>query len=263
MRLEIQDVTKSYGTKKHAILALDEISATIRSNEFVALVGTSGCGKSTLLSIVAGLLDPTSGAVTADGEEVTGPGQDRGLVFQNYTLFPWLTAQQNIEFALRETGIPRTARKAAAKEALAEVGLTEFAGAYPTELSGGMQQRVAIARSMSYRPQMLLMDEPFGALDALTRRLMQDLLTRVWESHRITVLFVTHDVSEAVYLADRILVMTNRPGRIKQEIEVTLPRPRDPETTSTPEFARLQQQVLEAIRSESAAAEHFQQPLQA
>jgi NitT/TauT family transport system ATP-binding protein len=257
VRLDIRDVTKTYGGKKHAIIALDGISTTIRPNEFVALVGTSGCGKSTLLSIVAGLSEPTSGAVLADHAEIFGAGKDRGVVFQNYTLFPWLTARQNIEFALQETGMARAARQTAAQQALAEVGLSEFGGAYPAELSGGMQQRVAIARSLSYRPQMLLMDEPFGALDALTRRLMQDLLIRVWESHRITVLFVTHDVAEAVYLADRILVMTNRPGRIKTEIAVTLPRPRQPETTSTPAFAVLQQQVLEAIRSESAAAEHF------
>jgi ABC-type nitrate/sulfonate/bicarbonate transport system ATPase subunit len=257
VRIDIEKLTKRYGDEAHGVLALDRINATIEPNEFVALVGTSGCGKSTLLSIVAGLVEPTSGLVLADGEEIFEAGRDRGVVFQNYTLFPWLTAQENIEFALRETGMARSGRRAAAENALAEVGLSEFAKVYPSELSGGMRQRVAIARSLSYRPSMLLMDEPFGALDALTRRLMQELLTRVWESNRITVLFVTHDVSEAVYLADRILVMKNRPGQIKAEIPVTLPRPRQADTTSTPEFAVLQQEVLDAIRSESAAVEHF------
>ncbi len=234
-------------------MALKGFDLTVGENEFVALVGTSGCGKSTLLSIAAGLETYDEGSIAVDGEPVTGSGLDRGVVFQSYTLLPWLTAIGNVEFALRASGTRRRDTKEIARDHLALVGLDNFAEAYPAELSGGMKQRVAIARALSYRPEILLMDEPFGALDALTRHHMQELLTAVWEKHRLTVLFVTHDVEEAVYLSDRVAVMTNSPGRVKSLIEIGLPRPRRYELVSMPEFQNLQARVLQEIRSESIA----------
>jgi NitT/TauT family transport system ATP-binding protein len=223
----------------------------VGENEFVALVGTSGCGKSTLLSIVAGLEGMDQGIVTIDDEPITAPGLDRGVVFQSYTLLPWLTAEGNVAFALAAAGCKPSEVRSIAREQLALVGLDGFEQAYPNELSGGMKQRVAIARALSYRPRMLLMDEPFGALDALTRHHMQELLTRIWERHRLTVLFITHDVEEAVYLSDRVAIMSNRPGRIKTIVPVDLARPRRYELLSTPEFQRLQRAVLDSIREES------------
>jgi len=256
-KLQVRGLTKVFKTRREEILALDNVDINIADNEFVTLVGTSGCGKSTLLSIVAGLQQETSGEVLVDGESVRGPGRDRGVVFQAYTLFPWLTARKNVEFALRGEEMSRAERSEKANELLALVGLEKFADAHPNELSGGMQQRVAIARALSYKPQILLMDEPFGALDALTRQLMQELLTEVWEQHRLTVLFVTHDVEEAVYISDRVIVMTNRPGRIKTEIKVDLPRPRRYEMVGSPEFGALYGEVLESIREESIEIEQM------
>jgi NitT/TauT family transport system ATP-binding protein len=253
-KVEIKDVSKEFVDRKRRVQALDHATLSLADNEFVSLVGTSGCGKSTLLSIVAGLQEPTSGEVVVDGERVDGPGRDRGVVFQTYTLFPWLTARENVEFALRDEDLSRTRRHELALEHLRQVGLENFADAHPNQLSGGMKQRVAIARALSYRPEILLMDEPFGALDALTRQLMQELLTRVWEQHRLTVLFVTHDVEEAIYVSDRVAVMTNRPGRVKTEITVKLPRPRSYDMVSSPEFGAIHAQVVESIRSESLAA---------
>ncbi|MCC6831775.1 MAG: ABC transporter ATP-binding protein [Thermoleophilia bacterium] len=246
---------KSFGSGAKRVVALHDASLRMGENEFVALVGTSGCGKSTLLSIVAGLQEASEGLVTVDGAPVSGPGRDRGVVFQTYTLFPWLTARQNVEFALHGEGGSRAERRERAAELLDQMRLGEFADAYPRELSGGMKQRVAIARALVYRPRVLLMDEPFGALDALTRRMMQQLLAEVWETHRLTVLFVTHDVEEAVYVADRVLVMTNRPGRIKEEIPVPLPRPRTPEMLTDPAFMEIRGRVLESIIAEARAAE--------
>ncbi len=234
-------------------MALRGFDLSVGENEFVALVGTSGCGKSTLLSIAAGLETYDEGSIAVDGEPVTRPGLDRGVVFQSYTLLPWLTTIGNVEFALRAAGTRRRDTEDIARDHLALVGLDAFAEAYPAELSGGMKQRVAIARALSYRPKILLMDEPFGALDALTRHHMQELLTAVWEKHRLTVLFVTHDVEEAVYLSDRVAVMTNSPGRVKSLIEIGLSRPRRYELVSTPEFQALQARVLHEIRSESIA----------
>jgi NitT/TauT family transport system ATP-binding protein len=250
-KLEIRGLRKEFATKRGVVVALDGIDLTLAENEFVCLVGTSGCGKSTLLSIVAGLQEPTAGEVFVDGLPVHGPGRDRGVVFQAYTLFPWLTARENVEFALRDERVSARERRERAAEHLALVGLGGFADSYPNQLSGGMKQRVAIARALSYRPSVLLMDEPFGALDALTRKLMQELLTQVWESHRLTVLFVTHDVEEAVYVADRVVVMTNRPGTVKDDVPIRLPRPRAYEMTATPAFAEPKLQVLESIRAES------------
>jgi NitT/TauT family transport system ATP-binding protein len=253
-KLSIRGLGKTFTSDRGETVALRDVSLEIGDNEFVALVGTSGCGKSTLLSIAAGLESHEVGSITIDGAEISGPGLDRGVVFQSYTLLPWLTAQQNVEFALKAAG--RSAREASdiARDHLHLVGLDGFARAYPAELSGGMKQRVAIARALSYRPKMLLMDEPFGALDALTRHHMQELLTGIWEQHRLTVLFITHDVEEAVYLADRVAVMTNRPGRIKTIVPITLPRPRHYDMVASPEFQALHKEVLGAIRSESLAA---------
>jgi NitT/TauT family transport system ATP-binding protein len=250
-RLEIKDLRKQFVTGRQTVTALAGASISLGDNEFVSLVGTSGCGKSTLLSIVAGLQEPTAGEVLVDGQHVYGPGRDRGVVFQTYTLFPWLTARGNVEFALRGQKMSTRERRETAREQLKLVGLEGFEDARPNQLSGGMKQRVAIARALSYRPEILLMDEPFGALDALTRQLMQELLTRVWEQHRLTVLFVTHDVEEAVYISDRVLVMTNRPGRIKKEVVVDLPRPRTYDMVASPEFGALYGEVLESIREES------------
>jgi NitT/TauT family transport system ATP-binding protein len=252
-KLAVRDLSKVFDTGKAQVQALDAASIELAENEFVSLVGTSGCGKSTLLSIVAGLQEATSGEVAVDGHPIDGPGRDRGVVFQTYTLFPWLTARENIEFALRGQSMSAARRRAVAEEQLALVGLERFADAHPNQLSGGMKQRVAIARALSYRPEILLMDEPFGALDALTRQLMQELLTKVWEQHRMTVLFVTHDVEEAVYVSDRVLVMTNRPGSIKQEVRVDLPRPRSYDMLASPRFGQLYGEVLESIREESLA----------
>jgi NitT/TauT family transport system ATP-binding protein len=250
-RLSIDGLHKVFGGRGKEVVALDGVDLELVANEFVALVGTSGCGKSTLLSIAAGLAEPSAGRVLVDGVPVDEPGRDRGVVFQSYTLFPWMTARENVEFALRE--VSRDQRRQTAQEQLALVGLEDFADARPNQLSGGMKQRVAIARALSYRPKILLMDEPFGALDALTRRGMQELLTSVWEQHRLTVLFVTHDVEEAVYVSDRVLVMTNRPGRIKQEIEVPLPRPRHYEMTADEQFRAPYRLVLDSIRAEFLA----------
>jgi NitT/TauT family transport system ATP-binding protein len=254
-KVTIQGLRKEFngGGRSERVIALDGIDMTLGANEFVCLVGTSGCGKSTLLSIVAGLQEPTAGDVTVDGYPVEGPGRDRGVVFQSYTLFPWMTARQNIEFAVRGD-LSAGERKDRAREQLALVGLEDFGDAYPNQLSGGMKQRVAIARALSYRPSVLLMDEPFGALDALTRKMMQELLTSVWETHRMTVLFVTHDVEEAVYVSDRVLVMTNRPGRVKAEIDNPLQRPRTFEMMASEEFAERKLRILESIREESLRA---------
>ncbi|MDR0783519.1 MAG: ArgE/DapE family deacylase, partial [Propionibacteriaceae bacterium] len=226
---------------------------TLGDQEFVSLVGVSGCGKSTLLAVIAGLVEPTSGEVLVSGKPVTGPGRDRGVVFQHATLLPWLTAQKTVEFALRGEPLSATQRRERARENLVLVGLEGFEDVYPAQLSGGMQQRVALARSLSYHPEILLMDEPFGALDALTRRDMQELLTEIWEAHRLTVLFVTHDIEEAVYISDRVVTMTPRPGRIHVQAEVDLARPRRLEMQSYPHFSELSRHLLKSIRGLPAA----------
>ncbi|MEZ5839967.1 MAG: ABC transporter ATP-binding protein [Hyphomicrobiales bacterium] len=247
-KLRIEGLCKSFGKDGRRIEVLRDISLELADNEFVSLVGTSGCGKSTLLSIVAGLQDFDDGELDIDGAPILKPGLDRGVVFQSYTLLPWLTARENIEFALRAAGFDAARRRAVADEHLELVHLTDAADRYPAELSGGMKQRVAIARALSYRPKMLLMDEPFGALDALTRHQMQELLTQIWEEHRLTVLFVTHDVEEAIYLSDRIAVMGIGPGRITAIHDVPIPRPRREEVMETPAFMDLQRQIHKAIR---------------
>jgi NitT/TauT family transport system ATP-binding protein len=204
-----------------------------------------------LLSIIAGLEMQTDGDVYVDDVPVVGPGRDRGVVFQTYTLFPWMSVQKNIEFALQAERLGRRARREVAREHLDLVGLNQFADALPNQLSGGMRQRVAIARALCYRPKVLLMDEPFGALDAQTRQLMQELLTQIWEAHKLTVLFVTHDIEEAVFLSDRVYLMTARPGRLKDVIDINLGRPRTFELLSTPEFLDRKSHLLAAVREEN------------
>jgi NitT/TauT family transport system ATP-binding protein len=256
-KLSIRGLGKTFISDRATTVALAGVDLDIHDNEFVALVGTSGCGKSTLLSIAAGLETQDAGSIKIDGVDIETPGLDRGVVFQSYTLLPWLSAQANVEFALKASGKSSAEAAEIARDHMHLVGLDGFEKAYPAELSGGMKQRVAIARALSYRPKMLLMDEPFGALDALTRHHMQELLTGIWERHRLTVLFITHDVEEAVYLSDRVAVMTNRPGRIKTIVPVTLERPRRYTMAATPQFQAFHREVMEAIRSESLAAAGF------
>jgi ABC-type nitrate/sulfonate/bicarbonate transport system ATPase subunit len=240
-----------FGGRRGRVRALDGIRLDIREREFRSLVGTSGCGKSTLLMLAAGLQTPTGGRLLFDGAPIMGPSRDRGVVFQAYSLYPWLTVQRNVEFPLQDARMSRKQRAAHAREMLDEVGLLAFADAYPNQLSGGMRQRVALARALVVRPRLLLMDEPFGALDAQTRQLMQELLTRVWEEHPITVLFVTHDIEEAVFLSDRVALMTNRPGRVKEEFEIDLPRPRRVDVLTDPAFLGFKERLLRSLREES------------
>jgi NitT/TauT family transport system ATP-binding protein len=251
-RLRLEDLTKRFRTRRgDLVTALEGISFEVRDREFAVLVGTSGCGKSTILRLVAGLTRPTEGRVLVDGRAVDRPGADRGMVFQSYTLFPWLTIQQNVEFGPRLRGMPAGERAALARRYLAQVGLEGFERVYPKELSGGMMQRVAIARALANDPAVLLMDEPFGALDAQTRALMGELLLRVWGEAEKTVLFVTHDIEEALFLGDRVLVMTARPGRIREEIPVPLARPRSMDVLTSPDFVALKRRVMDLIRDEA------------
>lgn len=250
----VEGVTKEYGEGKSRLTALDNINITVRAQEFVALLGPSGCGKSTLLRIIGGLARPTCGRVIVDGTEVNGPGPDRGMVFQSYTLFPWLTVQGNIEFGLREKGMSAPERNLAARRYIDLVGLRGFENAFPKALSGGMKQRVAIARALANDPEVLLLDEPFGALDTQTRSLMQELLLEVWEQFHKTIVFVTHDVEEAIFMADRVVIMTARPGRVKETIEVDLPRPRDYRVKTEESFLNYKRRAVELIREESIKA---------
>jgi len=243
-KVRVDQVDKSFGE----VHALSDVSLTLGDQEFVSVVGASGCGKSTLLSIIAGLEAATSGEASIQGTPIVGPGRDRGVVFQSATLLPWLSAIDNVVFALRgERGMSRRERLDRARDVLAQVGLSGFEDSYPAQLSGGMQQRVALARSLAYGPEVLLMDEPFGALDALTRRTMQELLTTVWERNRMTVMLITHDIEEAVFLSDRVVAMTPRPGRVRAEFSIDLPRPRDPDVIGSPEFHRYYTDILGLI----------------
>ncbi|MCC7215571.1 MAG: ABC transporter ATP-binding protein [Burkholderiales bacterium] len=231
--------------------ALVPISLRVADNDFITILGPSGCGKSTLLRIVAGLDAPTAGRVLLDGAPVTGPGVDRGMVFQSYTLFPWLTVRENVCFGLRERAMPQAKQQEIARYWLDKVGLTGFERHYPKMLSGGMQQRTAIARALANDPKILLLDEPFGALDNQTRSLMQELLLSLWESDRKTVLFVTHDIEEAIFMASRVVVMSARPGRIKADLPVTISHPRQYTVKTTPGFSALKAQLTEQIRGEA------------
>jgi NitT/TauT family transport system ATP-binding protein len=245
--IAVQSIAMTFATRTGPLTALDNVSLEIPDASFACLVGASGCGKSTLLNIMAGLVPPTTGTVTVDGRPVEGPGADRGMVFQTYTLYPWLRVRENVEFGPLLRGVRAGERRRVSTHLLEEMKLSDFAAAYPRELSGGMKQRVAIARALANDPHVLLMDEPFGALDALTRSSAQRFLTEIWERHRRTIAFVTHDIDEAIFLGDTVFVMTPRPGRIRETIPVDIPRPRSLDDMATPRFAELKHRILSLI----------------
>jgi NitT/TauT family transport system ATP-binding protein len=253
--VNVEKLGKRYTSRDMDVEALCDIDLDINDGEFVSLLGPSGCGKSTLLRIVAGLLPATSGRISVDDKVVTGPGPERAVVFQDYALFPWMTVRENVEFGLESRDVPRAERRATSTELLSVIGLTEFSERYPHHLSGGMKQRVSIARALAVDPSLLLMDEPFGALDAQTRRTLQDELLRIWSAYRKTVIFVTHSIEEAIYLSDRIVVMTARPGRIKAVIAVQEDRPRD---LTTPGMNKVQREVRAILNDELVRTTHDQ-----
>jgi NitT/TauT family transport system ATP-binding protein len=249
----VQGVNKIFSTGERELVALKDINLEIPHGQFTCLLGPSGCGKSTLLNAVAGFALPTSGRITVDGKPVTEPGPDRGMVFQEYALFPWMTVEDNIGFGLQIKGMPRDQIRRKVDDLLAMLSLSDFRARFPKDLSGGMRQRVAIARVLALDSPILLMDEPFGALDALTRRNLQDELLRIWAELKKTILFVTHSIEEAIYLADRIVVMTYRPGTVKRDIIVELPRERDP---ASPEFNALKRELGQLVMEEQQRHHH-------
>jgi NitT/TauT family transport system ATP-binding protein len=255
-KLCIEGVSRTFPSRHGgaATRALEPVDLTIATNDFITVLGPSGCGKSTLLRIVAGLDKPTTGRVLLDGREVYGPGPDRGVVFQSYTLFPWLSVADNIAFGLDEKGVARDKRDAIVASFIEKMGLKGFERHWPKQLSGGMQQRTAIARALANDPEILLLDEPFGALDNQTRGLMQELLLSIWEREQKTVMFVTHDIEEAIFLASRVIVMSARPGRIKADIKIDLPHPRPYTLKTSAEFSALKAAITEEIRAEALAA---------
>ncbi|MEV6793099.1 ABC transporter ATP-binding protein [Streptomyces sp. NPDC051320] len=246
-KISVQGVTKTFALGRETFTALDDVSLDIADNEFVTVVGPSGCGKSTLLNILAGLEEPSRGRPLVDGIPVSGPGPERGVIFQQYALFPWLTVRQNVEFGLRTAGMRKAERRARTEHFISLVGLDQFADSLPKTLSGGMRQRCAIARAYAVNPSILLMDEPFGALDALTRVKLQEQLLDTWSKEKRTVLFITHDVDEAVFLANRVIVMAARPGRVYDVIEVGRNQKRDEEFRLSPEFAALRNRVWHSV----------------
>jgi NitT/TauT family transport system ATP-binding protein len=252
--IEIRGVHKEFAKGERRVVALHDIDVSVAEREFVAILGPSGCGKSTLLNMVAGFEQPTRGSVRVAGAEVVAPSPSRGVVFQEPALFPWLKVMDNVVFGPKTRGQSAGDYRARAAQIIEQIGLSGFEASYPAELSGGMRQRVGIARVLIMEPQVMLMDEPFGSLDAQTRTLMQELLLSLWERHHQTVLFITHDIEEAILLADRVCVMTARPGRIKKSIDVPMPRPRSIELTTTPQFNALRREVLDLIREESLRA---------
>lgn len=247
-RIDIRQLSISLGEGSTAFEAVQGLDCQIEPGQFVCILGPSGCGKSTLLGALAGHLQPRAGTLEVDGAPISGPSPERGMVFQQHTLFPWRTVRDNVAFGLKMRGVGKAERLQAADEILALVGLEGFAERWPNQLSGGMQQRVEIARVLVNRPRLLLMDEPFGALDALTRLNMQELLLGIWTRIRTTVVFVTHDIDEALFLADRLLVMSARPGRIIEDLRLDFPRPRTTELVTRPEFSRLKRHCLELLR---------------
>jgi NitT/TauT family transport system ATP-binding protein len=249
-QIESRDLSIGWQTGKERLRAIEHVDFSIAPGEFVCLLGPSGCGKSTLLGALAGHIRPCAGSLAMDGKAILGPAPERGLVFQHHTLFPWKTIIDNIAFGLKMKGVPRPERQARARELLDLVGLSGFEDKYPIQLSGGMQQRVEIARVLINRPRVLLMDEPFSALDAQTRWVMQQLLLQVWSGIRTTVVFVTHDIDEALFLSDRVLVMSHRPGRIREEIAVSSARPRGEAWLTSDEFIRLKRHCLELVHDE-------------
>ena len=245
-----------FGTGRHAVQALSDIDLDIEPGEFVSLLGPSGCGKSTIIGAIAGFTPVSAGKLSVDGQPVRVPGADRGVVFQQHTLFPWKTVVHNVEFGLKVRGVGKVERQRTAREILSHVGLGEFLHHYPHQLSGGMQQRVNLARVLVNRPRVLLMDEPFCSLDAQTRLQMQELLLSLWHEFHMTVVFVTHDVDEAAFLSDRIVVLTTRPGRVKADLRVSLPRPRTHELLTSQEFTELKRHAFTLLlgrRNEATA----------
>ena len=258
-KITFDDVGKVFQARGATVTALEGISFDVSDGEFLVLVGPSGCGKSTLLDLLGGLSTPTSGRILIDGSPVRGPGLDRGVVFQQYALLPWRTAQGNVEFGLEAKGLPRRQRAAQARDFLQLVGLSGFADRYPHELSGGMKQRVAIARSLAFDPAILLMDEPFAALDAQTRESLQGELLRIWEQTGKTIVFITHGIDEAVYLGQRVAVMTSRPGRIKEIVDIGIAaRSTTEDLRSDPEFAHYRHEIWRLLRDEVSKAQHHE-----
>jgi NitT/TauT family transport system ATP-binding protein len=249
--LEATGVRKSYAKDGRSLAVLDVERLTVRDGEFVTLIGPSGCGKSTLLHIMGGFIQAEAGAVSVHGRQVKGPGPDRGMMFQEFALFPWKTVAGNVGWGLEAQRKPRREIEAVVEKYLDMIGLADFRNHYPAELSGGMKQRVALARVLAFDPEVLLMDEPFGALDAQTRESMQEELTRLWERTGKTIVFVTHDIDEAVYLGDRVVVLTARPGRIREEVRIELPRPRGLEVKKSAQCHEYRNYIWDSIRAES------------
>ncbi|PZD74700.1 Aliphatic sulfonates import ATP-binding protein SsuB [Acaryochloris thomasi RCC1774] len=248
-KLQVQGITKSFRRSRKPLTVLDDVNLHLSKSEFVCIAGASGCGKSTLLNIIAGLLPPCEGQVLVDGEPVPGPGADRGMVFQSYTLYPWLTVANNVAFGLKLRRLPKAQMRERVGYFLNIVGLSAFASAYPKELSGGMKQRVAIARALINGPEVLLMDEPFGALDAQTKEKMQQFMLELWEKTRTSILMITHDLEEAIYLAQRVYVMSAHPGRIQQEIKIDLPPERELDLKLSPKFIQTKRELIESLRA--------------
>lgn len=259
-RIAVRGVSKLFNLAHEDFVALDRVDLEIEDNEFVTVVGPSGCGKTTLMNILAGLEEPSGGQALVNGVPVGGPGPDRGVIFQQYALFPWLTVRKNVEFGLKTAGVPAKERRATAEHFIHLVGLDQFADALPKMLSGGMKQRCAIARAYAVNPSILLMDEPFGALDALTRVRLQEQLLTTWSQEKRTVMFITHDVDEAVFLATRVVVMAARPGRIFGVIDVNLPYPRTEEVRLSPEFSALRNRVWRSVYHQESAIGHDATP---
>ena len=252
---DIQDVSKVFRSRRKEVQALSHIRLQVKKNEFVALLGTSGCGKSTLLRMLCGLGFPTEGKIFWNGEQITGPGMDRGMVFQGYTLFPWMRVLDNVAYGLRASGMSKQERMDVAKQFLSDIGLEDFTQVYPSQLSGGMRQRVAIARALAANPESLLLDEPFGALDAQTRRHMQELTLQMWRKYPKTVIMVTHDVEEAILMADRVVIMSAHPGCVREVLEIDIPRPRDAAVKRTEQFRKYKKYCTDIILEESQKAE--------
>ena len=250
IKVSIQGIEKKYNTCKGEVVALNGVNFDIKENEFICVIGPSGCGKSTLLNIIAGLLEPTAGQILVDGKPIQGTGTDRGVVFQQYALFPWLTVKKNVEFGLKLKGLSKDECDSIAMKYLKMVELEKFADSYPKELSGGMKQRVAIARAYAMNPEVLLMDEPFGALDAQTRTQLQTELLKAWQEENKTCFFVTHDIEEAIVLATRVVIMSARPGRIKEVVDIDIPYPRDQETKMSERFIELKNHIWGQVYQE-------------
>jgi NitT/TauT family transport system ATP-binding protein len=255
-KLEVRVLSKVFSVNNKRLTVLENINLQLLPREFVCLVGASGCGKSTLLNIVAGLIPPTSGQVLVNGRRVIGPGSDRGMVFQGYTLYPWLTVSQNIAFGLQLRKMPRSEQRELIAHYLDVVGLHQFANAYPKQLSGGMKQRVAIARALANEPEVLLMDEPFGALDAQTKEQMQQFLLQLWNKTHVTVLMITHDVEEAIFLSERVFVMGCQPGRLELEVPIQLSGDRDLDVKLSSEFVGIKREIIHALRNEAHVSQH-------